>query len=177
MWCKPPGGYATPIATSITMFYRPLRNTKVQLVGSCMQSMGVVAAVEPWLLGTFGELPTNASSPGDVINVHGSVDSRCSSSAFATRAFTWSSRLVSRSLPCFLYMCLSSSNPCFQVILFPSPLVRPVCSLFPKPRLSSSLSLEGLNEPFSLSLAYFNILDTASWVSSLLNLRLPPDDF
>ena len=162
MWCKPPGGCATPIATSITMFYRPLRNTKVQLVGSRMRSTRAVAVVEPWLLGTFGGLPTNASSPGGVTNIRGSVVIPCSSSAFATRDFTWSSRLVSRSRPCFLYMCLSSSNPCFQVVLFPSPLVRPVCSLFPKPRLSSSLSLEGLNEPFSLSSVYFSILDTTS---------------
>ena len=135
-----------------------------------------MAAVEPWLLGTSGGLPTNDSSPSGAINIRGSVDSPCSSSAFATRAFTWSSSLATRSIPCFLYMCLSSSNPCFQVVLFPSPLVRHVCSLFPKPRLSSSLSLEGLNEPFSLSSAYFSILDTASWVFGLSNLRLPPDD-
>ena len=141
MWCKPPGGCATPVVTSITVFYRPLRNTKVQLVGSRMRSMWVVAAVEPWRLGTSEGLPTNVSSPNGAINVCGFVDSPCSSSAFTTRAFTWSSRLASRSMLCFLYICLSSSNPCFQVILFPSPLVRPLCSLFPKPRLSSSLSL------------------------------------
>jgi hypothetical protein len=33
-----------------------------------------------------------------------------------------------------------------------------------------------LNEPFSLSSAYFSILDTATWVSGLSNLRLLLDD-
>ena len=84
----PPGGCATPVATSITVFYQPLRNTKVQLVGSRMRSMGVVDVVEPWLLGTFRGLPTNVSSPSGVTNIRGSIDRPCSSSAFATRAFT-----------------------------------------------------------------------------------------
>ena len=122
-------------------------------------------------------MPTTASSLGGPIGVCGSiVDSPFSTNIFSTRAFTWRSRLDSRSLPCFLYMCLSSTNQCFQDILFPSPLVRPVCSGFPKATVSSSLSLEGLNAPFSLSSASFSIFDTTSPVSSLANLRLLPDE-
>ena len=132
-----------------------MRNTKVQLVGSRMRSMGIVAAVEPWQLGTSGGQSTIASCPGGAITIRGSVDSPCSSNAFATRAFTWSSRVDSWSPPCFLYMSLSSSNPYFHVVLFPIPLTRPMYSGFPKARLSSSLSLEGLNEPCSFSSPYF----------------------
>lgn len=143
--------------------------TKVQQVGSRMRSTGVVAAVEPWLLGISGGLATNASCAG-AATVHGSVDSPCSASAFATRVFTWSSRLASRSLSCFLYMSLSSSHASFQITLFPRPLTRPMCSGFPKARVSSSLSLEGLNKPFYGSSAYFKIFDTACSVSNLVNL-------
>jgi hypothetical protein len=74
--------------------------------GSCGCS-GTLAA------GTSGGLPTKASSPGGPISVRGSIDAPCSCSALATRVFTWSSRSESQSLPCFLYMCQSSWNPCF----------------------------------------------------------------
>ena len=71
-----PEGCVTPFATSIVVFCLPMTTTKVQLVDSCMRSTGVVAVVEPWLLGTDG-----------AITVLDTEERPCSSSAFATRAF------------------------------------------------------------------------------------------
>ena len=43
----PPGGCATPVATSMITFCLPIGTTNLQLVGARMRSTGVPVALEP----------------------------------------------------------------------------------------------------------------------------------